>query len=69
MQLGEEMNADDVLREITNLLAAAYRQRARIRLVRPPAESSPSTEELDKTAEPSANELTLTRRRKESQRS
>ena len=68
MQLGEEMNADDVLREITNLLAAAYRQRARIRLVRPLAESPLSTKELDKKAEPSANELTLTRRRKELQR-
>ena len=69
MQTGEELRVDDVLSEIAILLAAAYQRRARIRLIPPVAGSLPSTEDLDKTAEPSPNELTLTRRRKESRRS
>lgn len=69
MQSGEELSVDDVLGEIASLLAAAYQRRARIRLIRPVAGMLPSTEELDKPAEPSLHELTLTRRRKESHRS
>ena len=33
MQLGEELNADDVLREITNLLAATYQRHPRVWLI------------------------------------
>lgn len=69
MQPGEKLRVDDVLSEITMLLAAAYRRRARIRLIRPVTVPLPSTEDLDKTAEPSPYELTLTRRRKELPRS
>jgi hypothetical protein len=69
MQPGEEPRVDDALGEITILLAAAYQRRARIRLTRSVAGPLPSTEDLDKTTEPSPNELTLTRRRKESRRS
>ena len=69
MQPGEELRADDVLGEITTLLAAAYQRRARIRLIRAAPESLPSTESLDNTGEPSPHELTLTGRRKESHRS
>ena len=65
MQPGEKLRADDVLSEITMLLAAAHRRRARIRLMRPVAAPLPSTEDLDKTAEPSPYGMTLTRRRKE----
>ena len=37
MQAGDEPTVDDVLSEITTLLAAAYQRRARIRLIRPVA--------------------------------
>ena len=69
MQAADEPRVDDVLSEITILLAAAYQRRARIRLIRPVAGLLPSTEDLDNTGEPSPHELTLTRRRKESHRS
>lgn len=69
MRPGEELRVDYALNEITMLLATAYRRRARIRLIGPVAGSLPSTEDLDKTAEPSPYELTLTRRRKELPRS
>ena len=69
MQPGQELRVDDGLSEITMLLAAAYQRRARIRLIRPVAGPPPSTEDLDKTAEPSPYELTLTRQRKELPRS
>ncbi len=69
MQSGQELRVDDALSEITMLLAAAYRRRARIRLIRPVAGPLPSTEDLDKTAEPSPHGMTLTRRRKELPRS
>jgi len=69
MQASDEPKVDDVLNEITTLLAAAYQRRARLRLIRPVAEPLPSTEDLDNTGEPSPHELTLTRRRKESHRS
>lgn len=66
MQRGEEPKVDDALNEIAGLLAAAYRRRARMRLVPTPHESIPSTEVLDNTRETSPNELTLTGQRKES---
>ena len=69
MQASDEPKVDDVLSEITTLLAAAYQRRARIRLIRPVGGPMPSTEDLDNTGEPSPHELTLTRRRKESHRS
>ena len=69
MQPGEEPRADDVLSEITTLLATAYQRRARIRLVHSAREAIPSTVALDKTAEPSLHGMKLTRRRKESPRS
>ena len=47
MQAGDEPRVDDVLSEITTLLAAAYQRRARIRLIRPVAGPLPSTEDLD----------------------
>ena len=69
MQAADEPRVDDVLSEITTLLAAAYQRRARLRLIRPIALPLPSTEALDNTGEPSPHKLTLTRRRKESHRS
>ena len=69
MQPGEEPRVDDVLSEITSLLAVAYQRRARICLIQPKTEPLPSTEELDNAAEQSLHELTSTRRRKESARS
>ena len=69
MQPGEELRVDDVLSEITTLLAAAYARRARIRLIHSAPEAIQSTVALDKTGEPSPHELTLTRRRKELPRS
>jgi hypothetical protein len=69
MQPGEEPRADDVLSEITTLLATAYQRRARIRLVHSAPEAIPSTVALDKTGEPSLHGMTLTRRREESHRS
>jgi hypothetical protein len=69
MRPGEEPRVDDVLSEITSLLAVAYQRRACIRLIQPETGPLPSTEELDNTPEQSLHELTLTRRRKESARS
>jgi hypothetical protein len=69
MQRGEEPKVDDAIKEIAALLAAAYKRRARIRLVYTTPEPPPSTEELANTGETSPHELTLTRRRKESPRS
>jgi hypothetical protein len=66
MQAADEPRPDDVLNEITTLLAVAYQRRARIRLIRPSAGPLPSTEDLDNTGELSPHELTLTRQRKES---
>ncbi len=69
MQPNQKPSVDDGLSEITALLAGAYQRRARIRLIQPETRPRPSTEELDKAAEQSLHELTLTRRRKESPRS
>jgi hypothetical protein len=69
MQGGDEPKIDDAIAEIAALLAAAYRRRAKIRLVRPTPEQLPSTEGLDNTGEQSVHELTLTRQREESPRS
>ena len=55
---GEEPRVEDAINEIAVLLAAAYRRRARIRLVR--TAPRPSTEGLDNTGEQSVHELTLT---------
>jgi hypothetical protein len=69
MQRVDEPKVDDAIREIAALLAAAYKRRARIRLVHTPPEPLPSTEALANAGEPSVHELTLTRWRKESLRS
>ena len=69
MQRGEEPKVDDAITEIAALLAAAYKRRARIRLVHAKPEPLPSTEGLAISCKPSPHELTLTRRRKESPRS
>lgn len=69
MQRGEEPKVDDAIKEIAALLAAAYKRRARIRLVHRTPESAPSIEGLANAGETSRHELTLTRRRKESPRS
>jgi hypothetical protein len=66
MQFGDEPKVDDAIDEIAALLAAAYRRRARIRLVRATPEPLPSTEGLDNTGEQSVHELKLTGQRKES---
>jgi hypothetical protein len=66
MQRGEEPRVDDAIKEIAASLAAAYKRRARIRLVYTTPEPLPSTEGLDNTGETSPHELTLTGRRKES---
>ena len=66
MQGGEEHRVEDAIDEIAALLAAAYRRRARIRLVRTSTEPLTSTEGLDNTREQSVHELTLTGQRKES---
>ena len=69
MQTGEESKLDDAITEIAVLMAAAYRRRARIRLVQVGPESLPSTKELDCLDAKRVHELTLTSRRKESTRS
>ncbi len=66
MQGGEGPKVEDAINEIAALLAAAYRRRARIRLVRTSTEPLPSTEGLDTTGEQSVHELTLTGQRKDS---
>ena len=66
MQRGEEPKVDDAIKEIAALLAAAYKRRARIRLVHTTPEPLQSTEGLDNTGETSPHELKLTGRRKES---
>lgn len=60
---------DGAIREIAALLAVAYRRHARVLQVGALNQPLSSTERLDNTGEPSPHELTLTRRRKESQRS
>jgi hypothetical protein len=69
MQNGLEHDVDDAINEIAALLAAAYKRRARIRLVHTKTEPLPSTEGLANAGETSVHELTLTHRRKESPRS
>ena len=69
MQSGEEPKVDDVLCEITTILAAAYQRRSQIHLIRAVPESLASTETLDNTAKASLHGMTLTRQRKESYRS
>jgi len=66
MQRGEEPKVDDAIKEIAALLAAAYKRRARIRLVHTRPEPLQSTEGLDNTGETSPHELKLTGRRKDS---
>ena len=66
MQRGEEPKVDDAIKEIAALLAAAYRRRARIRLVHTTPEPLQSTKGLDNAGETSPHELKLTGRRKES---
>ena len=65
MQGGEEPSVEDAINEIAALMAAAYRRRAGIRLVRTSIALLPSTERLDTTGEQSVHELTLTGQRKE----
>lgn len=66
MERGEEPKVDEAIKQIAALLVAAYRRRARIRLVHTTPEPLPSTQGLENTGETSPHELTLTRRRKES---
>lgn len=66
MRSGEEPKLDDAIKEIAALLAAAYQRRTSIRLVHATPEALPSIEELAISGERSVHELTLTRRRKES---
>ena len=68
MPEGEEPTLDDVINEIAALFAAAYKRRARIRLVHTPKPVA-STEDVDNMGETRVHELTLTRLRKESPRS
>jgi hypothetical protein len=63
MQSGDEPKVEDAIHEVAGLLAAAYRRRARIRLVR--SVPRPSTEGLDNTGKESVHELRLTGQRKE----
>ena len=65
MQGGEEPRVEDAIKEIAALMAAAYRRRGKIRLVRTSTEPLPSIEGLDTTVEQSVHELTLTGQRKE----
>ena len=69
MGAGVDPTLDEAIHEVAALLAAAYRRRARIRLVTPSKPPLESTEALDNTGKPSPHELTLTRRRKESTKS
>jgi hypothetical protein len=69
MQSVELPGADQILREISRLLATAWERRARLRLMAPVSDAQPSTNAVDKTAPPSPHEMTLTRRRKEAARS
>ena len=64
MQRDEEPNIDDAITEIAALLAAAYRRRARMRLVPVSTNPIPSTEGLANAGERSVHELTLTGQRK-----
>jgi hypothetical protein len=66
MRCGEEPTVDDAIREISGLLAAAYKRHSGIRLVPTAPERLRSTGELAISGTPSVHELTLTRRRKES---
>ena len=69
MVAGLDPTLDETLHEVAALLSVAYRRSARIRQVNSLKAPPQSTEALDNTGEPSPNELTLTRRRKESSRS
>lgn len=53
MHGADEPRVEDVINEIAALLAAAYRRRARIRLVQPTPGPLPSTEGLANAAETS----------------
>ncbi len=66
MQIGVEPTVDDAIKEISRLLAAAYKRHSGIRLVPTAPERLRSTGELAISGTPSVHELTLTRRRKES---
>ena len=66
MKCGEEPKVDDAIGEIAALLAAAYKRRAKIRLVHMTPQPLPSTEGLAIKGELSVHELKLTRRREES---
>jgi hypothetical protein len=57
MQPGEEPKVGDAIEEITELLAAAYQRRARIRLVHTTPKPLQSTEGLNNTGETSPHEL------------
>ncbi len=65
MQSAELPGANQILKEISSLLAIAWERRARLRLLVPVPDSQPSTNAVDKTARQSPHEMTLTRRRKE----
>jgi len=65
VQSEEEPTVEDAIKEIAALLAAAYRRRARIRLVHTTLESRPSTEGLANPGETSPHELRLTSQRRE----
>lgn len=66
MSDGDDPKVKDAVNEIGALLAAAYRRRAKIRLIPAASESRPSTERLENMCEMRPHELTLTRLRKES---
>lgn len=68
MQSGEEPRVDDAIQEVAALLAAAYRRRAKIRLVSVTTEALPSTVGLANAGEKSVHELKLTGQREESPR-
>ena len=65
MEGGEEPRIEGVINEIAALLAAAYRRRARIRLVQVTPGLLPSTEGLANADRTSVHELRLTGQRKE----
>ena len=69
MQSVELPGTDQILKEISSLLATAWERRARLRLMAPVSGAQPSTNGVDKTAPTSPHELTLTRQRKEAPRS
>ena len=64
MERGEELKVEDAIKVVAVLLAAAYRRRAKLRLI--PIAARSSIKGLDNTGEESVHELTLTGQRKES---